>query len=103
MKPLRVFDSCVAVLEVLCGQLVPQLLLFGKTLLKLSDLLIEVAVFHIEFLLANDPVLLVALDSIIKQGLLALQDVHELISLVGKPVDFFMGQDYGLDNPTSRL
>jgi hypothetical protein len=103
LKPLRVFDSSVAVLEVLCGQLVPQLLLFGKTLLKLNDLLIEVAVFHIEFLLAHDPVFLVTLNSIVEKSLLALQDVHELISLVGKPVDFFMGQDYGLDNPTSRL
>ena len=66
LKSLRVFDSSVAILEVLCGQLVPQFFLFGKTLFKLSDLLFEVAVFHIKFLLTHDPILLVALNSIVE-------------------------------------
>jgi hypothetical protein len=64
----------------------------------LPDLIIEIALFQVEFLLPDTPVFLVARDRLLEQCVLLLNLVQQKVGLRVHPVDILMRQNHCLHN-----
>ena len=67
-------------LEVLLREGVVCFFALGKPLLQNNNLLLEISVFQVKFLLSHAPVLLVAADSLLEQLILLINFNKQLIS-----------------------